>query len=326
MSRTTDEKFHAVIEKNTFYFFNPKFEEDYEGYVNSLKETLLNVKNRIETEGLKKEIFEDLISEKVNGLKALLALTGFSNEYLKRLTTIIRIVDIPELNNLVYKDKWYDETNPDNIQEWSDSKIINLVRKNEFFKKGLVNIFFEGASIPFLADTIPLFELKKLSISKLKFEIPEMIDTLIRYKEKGSYSGKKGNNPEIIVEEILKKLDITWETGDLTELIDNAPDNKRTMDFIIPNKKNPIIIAESSFLATTSSGQGDKSKTEISIDTLIKEHYPNATFIGFIDGIGWYVRKGDLKRMVTAYEDVFTFHKDELSRFEKLLIEKVINK
>ena len=326
MKRTTEDKFQTVIKKNTFYFFNPKFEEDYEGYVNSLKETLLNLKNRIETEGLKKEIFEDLISEKENGLRALLALTGFSNEYLKRLTTIIRIVDIPELNSLVYKDKWYGETNPDNIQEWSDSKIINLVRKNEFFKKGLVNIFFEGASIPFLADTIPLFELKKLSISKLKFEIPEMIDTLIRYKEKGSYSGKKGNNPEIVVEEILKNLDITWETGDLTELIDNAPDNKRTMDFIIPNKKNPIIIAESSFLATTSSGQGDKSKTEISIDTLIKEHYPNATFIGFVDGIGWYVRKGDLKRMVTAYEDVFTFHKDELSRFEKLLIEKVIKK
>lgn len=324
MKRTTEDKFQTVIKKNTFYFFNPKFEEDYEGYVNSLKETLLNVNNRIETEGLKKEIFEDLISEKENGLRALLALTGFSNEYLKRLTTIIRIVDIPELNTLVYKDKWYDETNPDNIQEWSNSKIINLVRKNKFFKKGLVNIFFEGASIPFLADTIPLFELKKLSISKLKFEIPEMIDTLIRYKEKGSHSGTKGNNPEIVVEEILKTLDIPWETGDLTELIENAPDNKRTMDFIIPNKKNPIIIAESSFLATTSSGQGDKSKTEISIDTLIKEHYPNATFIGFVDGIGWYVRKGDLKRMVTAYEDVFTFHKDELSRFEKLLIEKVI--
>jgi len=119
----------------------------------------------------------------------------------------------------------------------------------------------------------------------------------------------------------LNKLNITFETGDLNELIDNVPDNKRTMDFIIPNKKNPRIIIESSFLATTSSGQGDKSKTEISIDSLIKEHYPNAKFIGFVDGIGWYVRKGDLKRMVTAYEDVFTFHKDELVRFEQLLFE-----
>ena len=320
--KSVEDKFRIVIQKNTFYFFNQKFEENYEGYINSLKETLLIVKNKVEIEGLKKEIFEWLLKEKENGLRALLALTGFSNEYLKRLTTILRIVDNPELNTLVFKDKWHSEKNPDNIQEWSDGTILKKIQSNEYFRKGLVNIFFEGASIPFLANTIPLFELKKLSISKLKFEIPELIDTIIRYKEKGSYSGMKGNNPETIIADILEKLGLTYETGDLTELISNAPDNKRTMDFIIPNKKNPLIIAESSFLATTSSGQGDKSKTEISIDALIKTHYPNATFVGFVDGIGWYVRKGDLKRMVTAYEDVFTFHKDELQRFEKLLIEK----
>lgn len=321
MAKSVEDKFLTVIQKNTFYFFNSKFEESYEGYINSLKETLLIVKNKVETEGLKKEIFEWLLTDKENGLRALLALTGFSNEYLKRLTTIIRIVDNPELNNLVFKEKWHNEKSPDNIQEWSDSTILKLIQKNEYFRKGLVNIFFEGASIPFLANTIPLFELKKLSISKLNFEIPELIDTLIRYKEKGSYSGMKGNNPETVVADILDKLGISFEFGDLSELITNAPDNKRTMDFIIPNKKNPLIIAESSFLATTSSGQGDKSKTEISIDTLIKQHYPKAKFIGFVDGIGWYVRKGDLKRMVTAYEDVFTFHTDELKRFEKLLIE-----
>jgi hypothetical protein len=325
MSKSVEEKIQTVIRKNTFYFFDSKFEESYEGYINSLKETLLIVKNKVEIEGLKKEIFEWLLLEKENGLRALLALTGFSNEYLKRITTIIRIVDDPELNKLVYKDKWLNERNPDNIQEWSDSTIQKLIRKNEYFRKGIVNIFFEGASIPFLAETIPLFELKKLSISKLKFEIPELIDTLIRYKEKGSYSGMKGNNPETLIANILDKLGITYETGDLTELIDNAPDNKRTMDFIIPNKKNPAIIIESSFLATTSSGQGDKSKTEISIDTLIKSHYPQAIFVGFVDGIGWYVRKGDLRRMVTAYEDVFTFHKDELERFEKLLIDRISN-
>ena len=322
--KSVDDKFATVIQKNTFYFINQKFEEDYEGYINSLKETLLIVKNKIETEGLKKEIFEWLLKEKENGLRALLALTGFSNEYLKRLTTIIRIVDDPELNKLVYKEKWHKEKNPDNIHEWSDSTILKKIQSNEHFRKGLVNLFFEGASIPFLANTIPLFELKKLSISKLNFEIPELIDTIIRYKEKGSYSGMKGNNPEIVIAETLEKMGLTYETGDLTELISNAPDSKRTMDFIIPNKENPLIIVESSFLATTSSGQGDKSKTEISIDSLIKEHYPKATFIGFVDGIGWYVRKGDLRRMVTAYEDVFTFHEDELKRFEKLLIKTLL--
>lgn len=319
MKRTTEDKFQTVINKNTFYFFNAKFEEKYEGYINSIKETLLNVKNRIEIEGLKKEIFEELISEKENGLKALLALSGLSNESLKRLITVIRIIDHPELNKIFYKQQWSPENDGNNIKEWSDNQILSLIKNNKYFRKGIVNLFFEGASIKFLAQTIPLFELKKLSISKLKFEIPELLDTIIRYKEKGSYSGNKQNNPEIVIAEILDKFNLTFETGDLTELIDNVPDKKRTMDFIIPNKKNPLIIIESSFLATTSSGQGDKSKTEISINTLIKKHYPQAIFIGFIDGIGWYVRKGDLKRIVTAYDDVFTFHQDELKRFEKLL-------
>jgi len=318
------DKYNIVITKNTFYFYNREFEEAYEGYINSMKETLLVLKNRIQNEGLKKELFEDLIFRKENGLRALLALTGFSNESLKRLITFIRIIDDPELKNLVYKDKWKKEAEIDeggNIKEWSDSKILRKIKESEFFRKGLVNIFFEGSTIPILSNALPLFEVKKLSISKLNFEIEAMIDTLIRYKEKGSYSGKKENNPEIVIENILGEMKITFEKGDLSELISNAPDTKRTMDVIIPDKKNPKIIIECSYLVTTSSGQGDKSKTEISIDSLIKEHYPEAHFIGFVDGIGWYVRKNDLKRMVAAYEDVFTFHQEELERFKQLLRE-----
>lgn len=319
MAKTIDEKFKTVIEKNTFYFFNRRFEEKYEGYLNSIRESLLVLKNEIETEGLKKQIFERLLAENENGLTALLALTGFSNESLKRLITLIRVVDNRPLARLSLKEKWYQPEDLENIKEWSDATIARKLHDNEHFRAGLVNVFFEGATLPFLASTVPLFELKKLSISKLQFDVPSMIDTLVRYKEKGSYSGQKENNPETVVADLLESLGLTYETGDLGELITNAPDTKRTMDFIIPNKENPRIIAESSFLVTTSSGQGDKSKTEILIRQLIKRHYPKAKFIGFVDGIGWYVRKEDLKRMVAAYEDVFTFHRDELARFENLL-------
>lgn len=242
---------------------------------------------------------------------------------MKRLITFIRIIDNPELNQLVHKDKWITEAeidNKENIKEWSDNKILKKIKESKLFRKGLVNIFFEGSTVPILSNVLPLFEIKKLSISKLNFEIEAMIDTLIRYKEKGSYSGKKENNPEIVIENILKEMKIPFEKGDLNELISNAPDTKRTMDFIIPNKGNPKIIIECSYLVTTSSGQGDKSKTEISIDSLIKEHYPETHFIGFVDGIGWYVRKNDLKRMVAAYEDVYTFHQEELKRFKKFLV------
>ncbi len=246
MNKTTEEKFLTVVQSNTFYFFNPKFEEVYENHLNSIKTTLLVVKNKIENEGLKQEIFENLLQEKEHGLKALLALTGFSNEFLKRLTTMIRIVDDQELNQLVYKKEWICQNHTEDIQEWSDSTIQKLIQENEYFRKGIVNLFFEGSSIPFLVKTIPSFELKKLSISKLKFEIPEMIDTLIRYKEKGSYSGKKNNNPEMMIEEILKKHQIDYEQGDLHKLAKYTPDKKRTMDFIIPNQENPTVIIECS--------------------------------------------------------------------------------
>ena len=319
---TVERKFKTVIEKNTFYFFNRTFEERYEGYLNAIKEQLLLLKNEVETSGLRREIFERLL-EKENGLTTLLALTGFSNESLKRLITLIRVVDNAELSRLTLKEKWCSDKSIENVTEWSDKRIEIMMHKNEYFRKGIVNLFFEGATIPFLSETIPLFELKKLSVSKLKFEVEAMIDTLVRYKEKGSYSGKKENNAEIVIEESLDKLNLTFETGDLGELVENAPNLKRTMDFIIPNKHKPQIIIECSFLTTTSSGQGDKSKTEISVYQLIKEHYPEAKFIGFVDGIGWYVRKNDLQRMVEAYEDVFTFHKDEISRFESFLRKEI---
>ena len=319
--RTNEEKFTTVIQKNTFYYFNRDFEQRYEVHnLNALNNLLQLVQARVQQEGIKKEFFEELLL-RPNGLKALLALNGFSNESLKRLTTFLRIVDDAALDSLTFKANWLEQKNREEIKEWSDTVIEKLVATNEYFRKGLVNLFFEGASNPLLGRVLPPFELRKLSIDKLSFRPEPMIDTLIRYKEKGSYSGMKENNPETVIEAILDELGLNHTSGDLQSLVGVVDDKKRTMDFIIPDQDDPKIIAESSFLVTTSSGQGDKSKTEISIRGLISEHYPNAKFIGFVDGIGWYARQNDLKRMVSAYDDVFTFHIDELDRFKKMLME-----
>ena len=323
--RTTDEKFKTVIDMNTFWYYNMEFETTYEGYINALKESLLHLKNRVETEKLSVGLIADFLDEEgEDGLTALLALTGFSYELLKRVFTFIRIKDAPELNALVYRDQWLLEDENDStedIREWRNGYIESRMGRDTFFRLGVVNIFFKGARTEMLYETLPLFHVKKLSFSKLKFNMEALLDTLVRYKEGGSYSGKKGNNPERVIERILKEIDVGHEKGDLSELITNAPDEKRTMDFIIPDKTHPKVVIESSYQRTTSSTQGDKSKTEINIDRLLKEHYPDARFWGFVDGIGWYVRKVDLRRMVNAYEDVFTFHEAELQRFESQLLE-----
>jgi len=329
--KSIEAKYQNVIENNTFYYFDEEFEASYEKHIFSVKESIIHLKNEVQNYGCKREVFEKFLQHKKElGLKALLAITGFSNESLKRLLTVIRIIDDQEVSEFTYKNKWANQSSQDifensDVSEWSTSKIEKLVRENEYFRKALVNIFYNGSSLEFFKKSLPPFEFQKFSLEKLNFDLNAIIDTLARYKEKGSRAAKGKNNPETLIELIIKKHNISFEKGDLGELIENAPDQKRTMDFIIPNKQYPRIIIESSFLVTTSSGQGDKSKTEISIDTLIKSHYSKSKFIGFVDGIGWYVRKGDLKRMVGAYEDVFTFHKNELERFEKFIISEMRN-
>lgn len=131
---------------------------------------------------MRKETISKLLAEKEDGLVAILALTGFSNEFFKRLITVIRVVEDEELSRLVFKSEWGQEIITENLSEWSDKKIYNLIRKNESFRNGIVNIFFEGATIPFLKKTLPSFEIKKLSISKLNFDETALLDTLVRYK------------------------------------------------------------------------------------------------------------------------------------------------
>lgn len=313
--RTEQDKINTVIERNTYFFSNKVFEQRYEGYISMIKETLLNLKQTIDCGKLTKDVIINILKSKEYGLCAILALTGLSNESFKRLLTLVSVVDDNELSTLVHKSQWCQPKKSDaSFQEISDAQITKLLSNNDYFVKGVVNLFFEGSSTPYLVKTLPLFELKKLSLSKLKFEVSELIDTLVRYKEKGSYAGKVENNAEAILKEMLNSKGIKHSSGDLKELIKKENTKKRTMDFLIPDKDNPKIIIESSYLVTTSSGQGDKAKAEIAVRDLLKLHYPNAKFIGLVDGIGWYVRRGDLVRMVSAFDDVFTLHPDEIIR------------
>ena len=326
VSATDAQKYARVVGKNTFYFFDHAVQDIHEGHIHSLREILTGLKARVEScrnEGEKKRAFDDMLAERENGLRALLALTGFSNESLKRIITVSRIRDDREFDRVIKKSEWFgaeDAFNKDK-REWSSTKITKMVRENAAFRRGIVNLFFEGASVPFLAKTLPPFELRKFSLGKLNFEPAEMLDTLVRYKEKGAFSAHGENNPEKVIAAAIEACGMRFDKGDLPKLAANESGGKRTMDFIIPDKHAPKIIIECSYLSTTSSGQGDKAKTERSIRKMLKQHYPGCRFVGFLDGIGWVVRPGDLLRMVGAFDDVFTLHTDEVERFSGMLKE-----
>jgi hypothetical protein len=311
-----DEKFNTVISKNTFYFYNEEFEEYYEGHISSIAQNIFLLKNRIEREGIKESVLLEHIRNVEDGLDAILTVTGFSKESLQRLVTFIRATDDKTLSNLINKNSWPSE---DFKTEWGLDKIKSIVKTNEKFAEGIVNLFFRGPTVPVIKKVLPLFEFKKLDIKKFSFSIESLVDTIIRYKTKGSYKAVREGNPEVVIENILTSYKITFEKGKFK--IPEAGNIPRTMDFIVPNKTSPRLIIECSYSVTTASGMGDKAKTEKTVADYLKKNYPNVIFVGFVDGIGWYVRRGDLKRMVNAYDFVFTFSKEELDNFKNLLTE-----
>lgn len=316
--------YQRVLEKNTFYYFDTEVEEEYDaGHLNSVTTMLLNLREQVENYGVQRIFFEEIL-QKENGLTAVLALNGLSLEHVKRITTVARVANDPSLNELLNRENWRvkDRNKSKDISEWATPKIQKLVRENPAFRSGLVNLFFEGASNSYLRRHFPPFHLKKLSIQKLSFNADAILDTLVRYKEGGSHSGQKNTNADQIIAKILENHNVGHIRGVvLSRLRDTNDDTDRTMDFVIPNQEDPRIIIESSFLVTTSSGQGDKAKTTITNGNRIRTHYPLALFVGFVDGIGWYARKSDLKRITSAFHQVFTFREDELHRFQKLLQE-----
>jgi len=309
-----DEKFSTVISKNTFYFYNEEFEDYHEGHISSIAQNIFLLKNRIEQNGLKESVLLEHIRTVEDGLDAVLTITGFSKESLQRLIAFIRVSEDKTLSELVNKFHWPEE---EFRSEWGLDKIKSLIKTNEKFAEGIVNLFFRGPTVSVIKQVLPLFEFKKLDIRKFSFSVESLVDTIIRYKTKGSYKAAREGNPEVVIEEMLVKNKLSFEKGKFR--IPEAGNIPRTMDFIVPNKTSPNLIIECSYSVTTASGMGDKAKTEKTVADYLKKNYPEVVFVGFVDGIGWYVRRGDLKRMVDAYDFVFTFHKEEIIKFENLL-------
>jgi hypothetical protein len=306
---TNDEKFDIVIQRNTFFFNDVRFEEKWEIYTSTISNLLLLLKrrlaNEISDEG-KKRVVVSFIQDKPEGLTALLALSAISEEFLLRLFTFVRVADDPELNKLVNRKSF-----PDTAfnREWSKPYLFKLIRTNTAVAEGLVNLLFEGFSVPILTEALPLFELKKLNFNRLNFNAESLIDSIVRLSKRGSYKGKASNDPAGLIKEWLDSQNISYKRNTTVKNI------QRSIDFAIPNAITPKIIIECSYEITTSSGMGDKAKTEMGVAEDIRRYYPNAVFIGFTDGIGWYVRRNDLKKLVSAFNNVFTFKQGEDERF-----------
>ena len=179
------EKFNIIIERNTFFFQDVEFEEGWEAYISSLANLLLLLRHNLKAASSnedKKSVVADFIMSKQDGLSAILALCGISEELLLRLITLVRTIEDEELNKLVNRDN-FPQVPLD--REWSKNYLFKLVRTKRELAQGLVNLLFEGFSVPILRKSLPLFELKKLNFNKLDFSVESLVDSIVRLAKRG---------------------------------------------------------------------------------------------------------------------------------------------
>ena len=226
--KSNEEKFQNVLIKNTFYFVNEHFENEYEVHVSSIKDRLLRLKNEIENNGLKSIYFEQLLTEE-NGLVALLALTGFSNESFKRILTVIRILQNDELNRELNLNKWNNfEILLKTLKLLKDLKLFGIDRnKTIFFKYLNSNDNFNSFNLDDILN-------RRLIIKKN--EKPNFKETIDYLKKKNlwiEFDQKKMTDYEL--EKKLFNI-INYCMENLNVIIDEWSDEQ--IKFLISNNKH----------------------------------------------------------------------------------------
>ena len=262
---TLDQKFQTVINKNTYFLVNKKFEDEVDKNIERLILETVELQLELKKYGCNEKVIGDLI-EKNNGLLLLSTYTTLSLEHLQGTITRIRLEDDEDYNTFFNKDKWNTDIFVNNeIKNWGIEKIKKLIRTNKYFKECIVKIFINGY------DNL---ELKNYSdtINAIITIDPVIMDIMFRQKLKGSNAAKKENNAELKIENILNRHNIPYTRGDLRLLFENEKIRKRTSDFIIGTKDNPLLILECSYQHTTSSSMGDKAKAENGVTDLVKKH------------------------------------------------------
>ena len=118
---------------------------------------------------------------KQDGLRAILALNGLSMSTLVKIIHLARICEDEALRDTLRFRDWDIETVEDTQDVWEAGEVVSLIMDNAAFRGGVINLFFEGVSLPVLHNHFPLREMTKLSSMRLSFKPHVLIETLVEY-------------------------------------------------------------------------------------------------------------------------------------------------
>lgn len=147
---------------------------------NGLATILYNVFFESEGGTIGRETVIDTISTH-EGLRAILALNGFPFSTLVEIIHLARICDDFDLRRTVRYEDWREKTLDDADTKWDGKRIKRLILENADFRAGIVNLFYEGASLSILHKHFHRREIRRLSSMRMSFKPHRLIETLVDY-------------------------------------------------------------------------------------------------------------------------------------------------
>ncbi len=145
-----------------------------------LANILRNLAAQTDGEFISKELVDDALSND-GGLRAVLALNGFSMASLAKVVHFARTGDDESVRRRLRVDDWNIPKHGSTTFRWDADRIERQLKEDAAFRAGMVMLFYEGVTISVLHDHIPPHEMKKLSIARMSFEPFSIVETLVDY-------------------------------------------------------------------------------------------------------------------------------------------------
>lgn len=296
--KSVDEKFDLFANNISFYLPDRQYDDDLEKALDVTVEWVKNTGQDLTAARL----YELMEENPVETFHFVRLATGISMESLKNLFVAPRMLSRGIREEI-------------GVAEWPDKyrlgkgTLIGGLKESKEIRQGMARLFIHGKNIN------PAFcqkeEQRKYSIKTIH-DLAQSPDSTIRRTIEGriatTFRNQKSLRHEEIVRKLLKEMNIPYASGISEDLL-------RNMDCLVPTRENPDIAIECTWFNTTASGQGDKARTFARTVELMKEKNPNLKVYLFVDGAGWLRRSSDLKVMLEAADDVFTYRRSQLRRF-----------
>ena len=129
---------------------------------------------------IRRELIDETLA-KHSGLRAILALNGFPMSTLVKIVHLARTCDDEYLRKTLNFRNWNVAAVDDIDNVWGPEKVKRLTIENSDFRRGIVELLYQGGSLSVLHNNFPPREIKRLSTLRMSFKPQAMIETLVEY-------------------------------------------------------------------------------------------------------------------------------------------------